>query len=213
MNSQIECECVRRLYLTLGKNDFRLESPKPPAPDVRVIWANGTSNAFEVTEVHPDEVPGKGSVIRADEERRKKRNPRELAAMWIPTNGIRAIKHRVQEKAKKSSDYVIGVNEPLYLLLVGALAEPGAVAATFVPWQFLTVDMLNQELNALLENSRFQCAYLHLQIPHALWEWSRPNGWRIVRAPQSFDDGRSTLEMLRENANLGVLPGTHIIGS
>ena len=62
MNSEIERDCVSRLLSVLGDTGFALESPASPAPDVRVTWANGRREAYEVTEVHPDEVPGAGSA-------------------------------------------------------------------------------------------------------------------------------------------------------
>lgn len=133
VNSELERECVRRLQLELGKDGFSLESPNPPAPDARVVWPAGTCEAFEVMEVHPDELPGRGSAAPAEEEQRAKRNPQEIALSWITTNATPALTHRVDEKVKKAAGYAVRSNEPLSLLLVGALAKPGAVAATFRP--------------------------------------------------------------------------------
>lgn len=58
MKPDVERECARRLLLELGHRDdeFTLESARPPATDVRVLWPVGRADAFEVTDVHPDEV-------------------------------------------------------------------------------------------------------------------------------------------------------------
>src|SRR5271166_5139830 len=116
-----ECECVRRLLAARGLQASGMASPAPPAPDVRVILQDGLSEAFEVTQVHPDEMPGQGSVARAAEAQRAKRDPHAIAATWTRTDALPAIRYRVEEKVKKAASYAVQPNEALSLLLVGSL--------------------------------------------------------------------------------------------
>ena len=161
MNSEFERECVRALQQELGKDVFVLTSPRPPAPDVSLQWPDGATQAFEVTEVHPDEVPRQGSAMRAREERRARAQPNELATTWLQTDSMPAIAHRVAEKVGKANSYALGVGEPLTLLLVGALRQPAAVAATFVIPQALVADRLrfdpvDEKVLFLLKRLRFR---------------------------------------------------------
>ena len=197
MNSEIERECVQRLLLATGKADFILESPSPPAPDVKALWPDGSCDVFEVTEVHPDENPGYGSAARADEERHLRRDSQAIHGTWIQSTPIPAIGYRIADKIRKAQGYIVNANEPLSLLLVGGLLKPGAVAATSVVPQFLTTELLNQHFHESLANSRFDQAYLHLQLFGAIWVWDKIKGWRVLQPPNLFHEGRSALEMLR----------------
>lgn len=213
MKSEIERECVSALLQDLGKHAFALVSPNPPAPDVVATWPGGTTEAFEVTEVHPDEAPGQGSATREREERRAKAAPNELAMTWLQPDSMPAIVHRVAAKTRKAANYALDANQPLSLLLVGTLRLPAALAATFVVPDWLSVARLNQDLHEALDGSRFARAYLHLQLQHAVWEWNRPGGWRVVRSPQPAEDGWSTISELKRQAGPGGLPPTKIVGS
>jgi hypothetical protein len=214
MKPDIERECVRRLLLELGRraDEFALESPNPPAPDVRVCWRSGDTDVVEVTEVHPDEVLGQGSAARADEEQRARRDPQDTTLRWIEANALPALSHRVLEKVRKSSGYALQPGESLSLLLAASLAMYGAAASTSIAWPFLNETVLNQHLHAALCASRFERAYLHLQLWHGLWEWSRPQGWRALQAPRSVEDGNEALAMLRQHAGRALLPGTEVVG-
>lgn len=213
MNSEIERECVRALLQDLGKEAVALESPNPPAPDVIVRWRSGITEAFEVTEVHPDEVPAQGSATREREERRARAAPGTLAMTWLQTESMPAILHRAAEKTRRASSYELGADQPLSLLLVGTLRLPTALAATFVVPETLNVARLNEGLHEALDRSRFTRAYLHLQLQHVLWEWNRPDGWRVVRTPQPAESGWSTIAELKREAGPGGLPRAKIVGS
>jgi len=215
MNNDVERECVKRLQRDVGvaEGSFRLESRQPPEPDIQLMSADGTVEAFEVTEIHPDEQQDHGSVLRAVEEAHARQDPSAIHSYWVLPDATPAIVHRVREKIRKAPNYVLGNAEPLTLLLVGALASHGAVAATgVVPW-FVDVALLSRELDSELAGSRFQRMYLHLQLYHAVWEWSRPHGWRVLRQPTTArSDGLEMLDMLRGLAgNRSILPGTRIV--
>jgi hypothetical protein len=217
MRREIECECVRRLLAALGRSATHLDSPNPPAPDVRAVFADGSAEAFEVTEIHPDEVPGRGSAARSAEAQRAKRDPYAVTPSWIQTEPMPGIRHRLEQKVKKAAGYSVQPHETLSLLLVGSLPQIGAVAATFIVAKFLTVERLNAELNGLLAKSPFQRAYLHLPLSgSAVWAWSRPSGWLALRTPDDTShEGRQALALLRSRGSFGpdgLLPGTMIFG-
>ncbi len=214
---ETERECVRRLLATLGRPAARLDTPNPPAPDVRAGFADGSAEAFEVTEIHPDESPGHGSAARAAEEERTKRDPNVIASSWIRTDTMPAIRYRLEQKIKKAAGYAVQSNEPLSVLLIGSLPKIGAVAATYVLAAFLTVEQLNMETHQLLEKSRFQNAYVYLPLSdNALFGWNRATSWRVLREPADHSlEGRQTLEMLKSQGNFGrsgLLPGTKLFG-
>ena len=47
MNSELERGCVERLLTVLGGAGFTLDSPDPPAPDVRVTWPGGDTGGWQ----------------------------------------------------------------------------------------------------------------------------------------------------------------------
>lgn len=177
MGASQELEHVRRLLAALGRPPTRLEPLDPPAPDVRAIHPDGSVEVFEVTEIHPDESPGHGSTIRSVEARHAKNHPGTPRPTWIRPNPMPAIRYRIEEKVRKAEGYVLRAGETLSLLLVGSLAQEGAVAATFV-FSFLVNPAQLKELGEILGTSRFQHAYLHLQLSgNDVWEWTRIGGW------------------------------------
>lgn len=216
LKQENEREHVRRLLVALGRPAIRLDSLHPPAPDVRVTF-NGSIEVFEVTEIHPDERPGKGSAARGAEELRASRDPQGLYLSWIHTNAIPAIRYRFERKERKALKYEVQPGESLSLLLVGSIPRIGAVASTLVIEAFQTTERLNTELNELLLKSRFQCAYLHLPLSgNALWGWDRQSGWHVRRSPDDLSaPGRQMLGALRSLGGFspdGLLPGTQVFG-
>ena len=211
-----ECECVRRLFQVRGRQLCHIESPSPPAPDVRVIFSDESSETFEVTQIHPDEILGRGSAARSLEERQARRDPLAANSSWVRTDAMPAILQRINEKVEKSDGYVVAPNEPVSLLLVGSLPKSGAVVSTFTCWQFLSIDQLNNESNEILKKSHFRHAYLHLLIGNGLWVWDRTTGWSVLRRPDdSSHESWQMLAMLKSGDELrrtGLLPGTQIIG-
>jgi hypothetical protein len=208
----IELESVRRLLELLGRPAASVKSADPPAPDVLVTYIAGARQAFEVTQLHPDEVPGQGSAVRAAEEQHAKRDPLAGYSMWIRTDALPAIRNRVEEKVKKASGYRLESEETLSLLLVASLPESGAVAATTVFAFLLDVQRLNETLHELLVSSRFESVYLHLMLVGAVYRWDRAARWHVVRAADDFVvESREILGFLKSHGGFGPagqLPGT-----
>ena len=212
-----ERECVRRLIITRGLPAAELLSQNPPRPDVLAVFADGSREAFEVTEVHPDEVPGQGSALRAAEERSARRDPWTSSPSWVLTDAMPSIRLRVEEKVKKAARYDVKPNETLSLLLVGSIPKIGAIAATTVMEAFVRVDRLNLELHEVLGRSRFHRAYLHLPLAgNALWGWGPSSPWRVLRDADDISrEGREILGLIGAQGGFGpngLLPGTKIMG-
>jgi hypothetical protein len=213
----VERACVDRLLKVLGRPATRIDSAAPPAPDVRAMFVDGSVEVFEVTDIHPDEIPGQGSAARQDEERRATLDPSAIIPGWIPTEAMAAIRYRVEQKVKKASGYALEPDETLSLLLAGSLPKIGAVKSTFVFAPFLSVEQLNGELNELLAHSQFENAFIHLPLSgNAVHGWNRPCRWQVLRAAEDCSsEGRQMLALLKSEGGFGpdrLLPGTKIFG-
>jgi hypothetical protein len=213
-NPRKERACVMLMLARIDRPFTYVECLEPPAPDIRVQHADGSVEIFEVTEIHPDEDPHRGSVARQQEERRARGNPHAIVPSWVPTEALPAIRLRIDDKIEKAAGYKVQPHETLSLLLVGSLALIGAVASTYVFAPFVTVDRLNAELHQSLAASRFQRVYLHLPLSgNAVWEWTRQTGWTVLCAPADIaNDARKMLEAVKPLGSGIVPPGTKIIG-
>jgi hypothetical protein len=213
-NPVTERRCVLLLTARLNRPISAIASGVPPAPDVRVTYADGSAEAFEITEIHPDELPDGGSEARALEMRRAKGDPSAIAASWVAIDALPALRRRIEQKARKSRCYEVLPGDLLSLLLVGSVPEIGALASTYIFAPQLPLDRLNGEIHELLAGSRFQRAYLHLPLSgNAVWGWTRQTRWSVLRVPEDTSkEGRETLEALRGLGNGVLLPGTKLFG-
>lgn len=209
-----ERDCVMRLLAQLGRSFTSIECLNPPAPDIRAKHTDGSVEIFEVTEIHPDENPPRGSPARRQEERRARGGPHAIVPHWIPTEALPAIRLRIDNKVEKAVGYAVQPHETLSLLLVGSIPLNGAAASTYVFAPFITVGRLNAVLHECLAASRFQRAYLHLPLSgNAEWGWTRQTGWTVLCAPEDIAyEGRNMLEALNRRGSDGILPGMQIFG-
>lgn len=213
-NPRKERACVMLLLARIGRPFTSIECLEPPAPDIRVQYADGSVEIVEVTEIHPDEDPNRGSASRQREERRARGNPHAIVPSWIPTEALPAIRLRIDDKIEKAAGYAVQPHETLSLLLEGSLPLIGAVASTYVFAPLVTLDRLNAELHECLTASRFQRAYLHLTLSgNAVWEWTRKKGWTVLCRPEDIAyEGRKMLDALKPRGSGVVPPGTKIFG-
>lgn len=212
-----ECECVRRLLLVCGLSWADAQPLDRRAPDVLVTWPNGWREVFEVTQIHPDEVPGEGSAARAAEEQRARLDPTSTAAVWLQTEFMPAIRYRIEEKVRKAAKYDVRPGESLSLLIVGSLPKLVGWASTHVIGFLVPVGQLDAVTSDLLSRSRFQRAYLHLPLSdNAVFEWTRTSGWQIKRQSDNYgEESRQMLEQIKARGGVdsyGRLPGTQILG-
>ena len=180
-------------------------------------WPCGVQIAFEVSLLHPDEAPGYGSAQRAEEERRARLDPTSITSTWVRIEFMHALGRRIEEKVLKAPGYTLAGAETLSLLVPACVATPSTLAATFVFAHLVDLAALNAQFNGLLESSRFESAYLHLQVGgNAVFEWRRSNGWKMRRAPDDIrQEDREILAMLKEHGGFrpnGRLPNTRILG-
>ncbi|VEB45736.1 Uncharacterised protein [Chromobacterium violaceum] len=78
-------------------------------------------------------------------------------------------------------DYHVPHGHQLQLLLAAGTVEHGGGSTSLL--LYLSVQELNQLTHDMLERSRYQHAYLHLQLGSGLYEWTRRDGWREIHTP------------------------------
>jgi hypothetical protein len=180
---------------------------------VRVIYVDGSREAFEARQLHPDEVLDQGSGARAEGEQRAKRGPLAATLSWIAAGPVPAIYHRIEEKIKKAPSYRLEPTETLSLLLVALLPESCAVASTTM-FPFLPgVKCLNSALHKVLVSSRFENVFLHVMLGgNAVYGWNRrARSHKLRAADDSASGSRQILKLLRSNGRFGrggLLPRT-----
>ena len=213
-DQRTEHACVLRLLARLSRSFTGIAPLKPPRPDIGVQYADHSVELFEVTEIHPDEGPRRGSRARAQEEQRAEGNPYAIVPSWVPVEALPAIRLRIEDKSHKALGYTVLPHETLSLLLVGSLPLIGAVVSTYVFAPFLTLERLNANLNDCLTASRFQRAYLHLPLSgNGVWGWTRAGGWTVLFPPEDIaQEGRKMLDALKGLGSGAVPPGTQIFG-
>ena len=177
-----ELELVRHLLSALGYQNFRLDFGD--RPDI-LATVDNRRIGIEVTALHVDEGRvRKGSLLRAEEEKKAKNAQAQPYVMWGNINYLRALRFRIDEKIERAAKFDEKKFDELWLLLASQLPKPGAVASTFVVPALVDVNDLNQLFHERLFNSCFRAAYLHLLIDHALYAWNPLEMWRGVGIPE-----------------------------
>jgi hypothetical protein len=190
-----EIELTRRLLLALNCADFVLNPNDRPDVD-GAIGGRSVGVVF-----HADEGPGHGgSVLRATEEKTAKQADGRAYAMAGIVDPLPGLVTRVRDKVTIAEDYDRSRCTELWLLIVGQLPRPGAVASTFALSAALNAASLNQHLHELLSGSRFARAYVHLSLEQTIYAWSPSEGWWLLRgsAPAPGGSALSFKGVLRD---------------
>ncbi len=173
-----EIELTRRLLVALDCADFVLNPSDRPDVDAAI---GGRSIGVEVTVFHVDEGPGgRGSVLRATEEKTAKQTGGGVYGAWVPVDPVPGLATRIRDKVAIAKGYDRSRFTELWLLIVGQLPKPGAVVSTSALSLALNRDSLNQHLHALLSGSPFARAYLHLSLERTIYAWTPSEGWRLL---------------------------------
>lgn len=193
-----ERELVVRFLAALGIEHKPPRSTILPAPDVHVHLADGRLLAIEQTAVHPDAGPGVSSQSRGQEESKAKAADGGPYTMFAVPSSDEAIEAAVRDKTEKAVGYRLEPGAELWLLLNGSLAKPGAAGSTFNFSALLDPQWTPPtSTHHLLSASRFEAAYLHLGLGGGLYEWKSNSGWQVRIAPQTYDEGRQMLDLIR----------------
>jgi hypothetical protein len=190
-------ELVQRLFRLLQLDTIDVRPLRPPAPDVLGCLQGGRKIAVEQTTLHIDERPRAGSPLRAKEERTSRANPGTSPAGWLPVTFIDAFELRVREKTAKAPSYAKSMDEEMWLLVNARLPQIPGLLATFIVPGIVNADEMNERTHTILAASPFDEAYFHIVLGNGLYSWSRADGWRAVREPDSYSEGGDMLQMLR----------------
>ena len=95
-----------------------------------------------------------------------------------PAKMLEAVQRSIARKVDIAKRHAFD-NLKVWLLVSSAVPEMGAVGSTSVISSWLSDAALNSATLSLLENSKYQRAFLHivLDAEHALYEWSPGTSW------------------------------------
>jgi hypothetical protein len=167
-----ELELARRFLECLGRHPRRLSASD--RPDVVAI-IDGLRIGIEITVFHADETPenvGRGSNLRAEEERRARVAPGSYGTWGVldPTPGLIA---RISNKLDLAAGYDVDDLEELWLLIVTGLPRLGALGSTFmIPWA-INVETLNARTSEPLQVSRFDRAFIQPHFFKSIFCWNK----------------------------------------
>jgi hypothetical protein len=174
----VEIDLVRRLFGTLGIQQFTLEPSD--RPDVIVV-IDDHSIGIEVTVFHVDEsMGGNGSSLRVEEERKAKDAKSKPYMMWVNTDPLPGLVARIKDKISVASTYDNTRYDELWLLVVTQFPKMGAISSTFVLPNFIDLTKLDNNLQPQLNNSIFAAVYIHAALYNKVYKWSPSKGWRIL---------------------------------
>ncbi|NHQ82342.1 hypothetical protein HA051_12230 [Chromobacterium vaccinii] len=186
-----EREWVKRLFEQKGIDPLDVKSLKCPAPDVGVSLSDGRCLAIEVTEVLA------GEYARRNARKKEIQQAQQAAGGigWMFTRPANALDVACRIEAKVGKDYHVPNGHQLHLLLAAGTVEHGTMASTLL--LFISIPELNQLTHDMLERSRYQHAYLHLQLGRGLYEWNRRDRWHEVHPPSCRSDANPLIPQLK----------------
>jgi hypothetical protein len=167
-----EVALVKALLATTGEVATNIRASD--RPDV-LLDVGGRTVGVEVTELHPDEGP-RGSQLRAAEEASAR--SASGAPFWGQSDPMPALRARFEEKARRAAEYSKPVGSELWLLVASQVPATGRVASTFVVEGFVQENDL-AALEATMNASAFDRAYILLCLDGAAFRWSRGAGWSL----------------------------------
>jgi hypothetical protein len=137
---------------------------------------------IQVTDYTVDEAAhtGRTGRARAEEKRRadeavQTKGPVKGYGMVVPGNHRQGLISRFKEKLRNSMDAFTE-----RWLLVVAQKGWGATGATFFAASQVDVAELNADLDAMLQTSQFDKAFILLKVERVLFEWNRAERWRMI---------------------------------
>jgi hypothetical protein len=146
-----------------------------------VIEGGELKLGFQVTEYDGGEcVPALGAGRMRAAEKRQMAAARETGVYsgWASPHFSQAFASRVASKVQKSRNYDFTEVDQAWLLVSAGM--PDAPVSSFVPHFHIGADVLEEATGALLIESRYDGAFLHIIMGDALYEWGRFEGWQKV---------------------------------
>lgn len=170
---------VRRLLAALGCAATRIEPRRPPRPDV-LAEIGGKNVGIETTDYHGGESEKGGSELRKRET--QDANANRVNTYSVVLDPIPGLVKSIGRKTQKSYD--LSGADDLWLAIFAAVAQPGAVASTFLFPQALDLEKLEAATSSVLQKSRFSRCYLFCELVAnngpVIYCWKKESRWHKV---------------------------------
>jgi len=181
-NKQIdELKHAKRLLETIGFQDVELKCGD--RPDI-LATIDSRRIGIEVTEYHADEGSGgKGSALRAEEEKKARQSNGDGYTMWGKTEPWSGLGFRLEEKTKLAETYDIKPYDELWLLIVAQLPKLGGIAATYAIYDVMKISDMNCYYHEQLCQSKYHAVFFHLIVDGVIYKWTPGERWTVLRSP------------------------------
>jgi hypothetical protein len=209
-----EVAIVRRLLAASALPYANLTDPKAlygreTGADVQMEH-EGRKIGIQVTDFSVDEAiadPRRG--LRATE--RKNARQGRYPAYWLPLahDRRRALRIRVLDKIEKARGYTFSEYGEVWLVVGASLALDHAVVSTFLPTMFASLDDLNTDLDAELCRSKYQRAFVHVEVGGTVFEWSRDRRWQRTETPLPGAEtmgAEDVIRLVQDPSSVGEVP-------
>lgn len=210
-----EAAVTKRLLDVLGVPYSNLDDPMQiyggheTGADVQIEHA-GRQIGIQVTDFSADEGVGDPRrSLRATEKRNAAQG--RFPTYSIPLQHQRAaLQRRIRAKLKIAAGHDFKEFDEVWLLVSASLARPDSIASTFIVTPFLTADDLNCDLDAELKRSKYDRAFVHVQVGDSVYEWTRGPGRQLVHSEPPPEPQRSGelwfMPYLRDPSLVGEVP-------
>jgi len=209
-----EAAVVRRLLDTSALPYANLADPKvlygrETGADVQ-IEHEGRKIGIQVTDFSVDEAiadPRRG--LRATERENARRERYSAYSLPLAHDRRRALRMRVLDKIEKARGYTFVEYDEVWLVVGAGLALNHAVVSTFLPTMFVSVDDLNTDLDAELRRSKYQRAFVHVEVGGTVFEWLRDRRWQRTETPLPGAEtmgAEDVIRLLRDPSSVGEVP-------
>jgi len=210
-----EAAVVRRLLDTSALPYANLADPnvlygRETGADVQ-IEHRGRKIGIQVTDFSVDEaIANQRRGLRATERENAKRGRYPTYSLPLAHDRRTALRMRVLDKIEKARDYTFSEYYDEVWLVVGAgLALDYAVVSTFLPTMFVSVDDLNTDLDAELRRSKYQRAFVHVEVGGTVFEWLPDRRWQRTETPLPGAEtmgAEDVIRLLRDPSSVAEVP-------
>src|SRR5438309_8629745 len=147
--------------------------------------------------------------LRATERENARRERYSAYSLPLAHDRQRALRIRVLDKIEKARGYTFGEYYEVWLVVGAGLALNHAVVSTFLPTMFVSVDDLNTDLDAELRRSKYQRAFIHVEVGGTVFEWLRDRRWQRTETPLPGAEtmgAEDVIRLLRDPSSVGEVP-------
>ena len=209
-----EAAVVRRLLDTSALPYANLADPKvlygrETGADVQ-IEHEGRKIGIQVTDFSVDEaIADQRRGLRATERKNARRGRYPTYSLPRARDRRTALRMRVLDKTEKARGYTFSEYDEVWLVIGAGLALDYAVVSTFLPTMSISVDDLNTDLDAELCRSKYQRAFVHVEVGGTVFEWLPDRRWQRTETPLADAEtmgAEDVIRLLRDPGSIGEVP-------